>query len=127
MLSISDFKPAVHYKKMLGWVLGDSRQRHQFSEVIQQTHARFTERHPQYVDSLFDIWFLSHQAAPVLTRFLKGGVQDSEKELAAIWEKQMGGTDKGREQRVAALRPAAAEFLRLLEREWHKNTKTVHV
>lgn len=75
---------------------------------------------------MFDSWFLTHQAAPVLNRVFVGRERMDAVELAKAWERQMGGSDKGREQRVAKLEPASAEFLTMLEREWIEAEKHIH-
>ena len=89
--------------------------RRQLSSCVQKAYNVFSDRYPVWVDELFDEWFLSHQAAPLLERYVTGPMPPTGVELAAAWNQQFGGPAKNRKRRIAEITPVAAEFLRLVE------------
>lgn len=70
------------------------------------------------MDFFFDEHFLRHRAAPLLARFLQQMPPLSPAELATAWEAQIGPASSPiRQQRMAQLTLAAADFLAWLEAE----------
>lgn len=99
------------------WLVKQSRQR-AFRRAISQAYATFSQNYPDWADYLFDEHFLTHQAAPLLARHLQGYPPPQPAELAQVWAGQLFWEEESLKQKhIAALMPAAASFLRLLESE----------
>jgi hypothetical protein len=81
-----------------------------------QAFARFAEEHPLWAGSLFDEYFLSHAAAPLVARTLDPANRPTAFELAEAWFTQCaapGATAEG--ANLAEVAMAAFAFLRYLD------------
>lgn len=83
----------------------------------QRALHRFTEQYPQWADSLFDAFFLSHGAAPLLAGYLTDH-RPTASALAAAWAAQCPSPPSSLQplDLAEAMRVAAA-FLHILEAE----------
>ena len=115
MLSAIQVKPVSEVLHYLTVTLENARRRRQLATIVQQTYAQFAQQNPEKVDALFDAWFLTHSARPLLERYVSGTRPPTAEALAVAWEGQLGGSEVGRKRRVAAMIPVTAEFLRTLE------------
>jgi invasion protein IalB len=81
-----------------------------------QAFARFAQAHPLWAESLFDEYFLSHAAAPLVARAIEPANRPTASEFAAAWFVQCaapGSTAQG--ANLAEVTSAASEFLRYLD------------
>jgi hypothetical protein len=111
--------------KMIDWVrlnrLGQDwvkqmPQHRAFQKALAQAYTVWMPSHQDWTDYLFDKYFLTHRAAPLLTRYLEGAPLPEANELAQLWAKQFTWFDEAMRQRhIAALVPAVAHFLNCLE------------
>jgi hypothetical protein len=93
-------------------------QRSAFRAALASAYSTFVCRHPQWAAALFDEHFLTHRAIPLLARCVTRDGQPTPGGLAAAWADQMALMEGPRRQwLIAALTPAAADFLRWLEAE----------
>lgn len=93
-------------------------QRSAFRAALASAYSTFVCHHPQWAAALFDEHFLTHRAIPVLARCVTRDGQPTPGGLAAVWADQMALLEGPRRRRlIAALTPAAADFLRWLEAE----------
>ena len=87
---------------------------HILRRAIFRAYAIFSRDYPEWTDYLFDEYFLTHRAAPYLQRYPL--LQPAE--LVQAWAEQLFWRQESLKQKhMAALMPAAASFLRLLESE----------
>lgn len=56
-----------------------------------RAYARFAVQYPIWTASLFDKYFLTHAAAPALTRYAVTGERPSAQELTMLWAAQFTG------------------------------------
>jgi hypothetical protein len=78
-------------------------------------HA-FAQIHPTWIASLFDEYFLEHEAAPLVERCLHAHDRPTAAEFAAAWCAQIAPRHLG-EASFAEVTAVAADFLRLLNLE----------
>lgn len=69
---------------------------------------------PDSAPSLFDAFFLTHTAVPVLARAIRSGDPDPDG-LASAWDAQLGG--RGPAERYAEIRTLSVQFFQVLWRE----------
>jgi hypothetical protein len=82
---------------------------------------RFARRHPQWADSLFDEYFVTHGAAPLLQRYLQPSGRPSPSELAAAWFAQCKAPGTSIQNcDTLELTRVAADFLQCFEAEWRE-------
>jgi len=91
-------------------------------QVVQQASARaylgFARAHPEWVQSLFDSYFLTHTAAPLLRRAVRPQQHPTAVELARAWWVQLARpAAEGREDQLADVIAVAAAFLDELDAE----------
>jgi hypothetical protein len=86
--------------------------------AVRDTFAHFAGQYPTWTACLFDEYFLTHRAAPLLARYIRAEVRPTPFELASAWDEQFGPAAMTiRTQRIADLMPAAEYFLQQLEAE----------
>ncbi len=89
--------------------------------AVLQAFRKFARSHPRWAASLFDEYFLTGQAAPLLTRYVQTGLLPSADELAMAWADQLGPlAPSPYSLRRTEAKLAAADFLRYLETELQK-------
>lgn len=115
MLSTIQFLPIAKYSRSLSTVVGEAWQRRKLSTIVRQTYTVFAKRYPESEDSLFDVWFLSYSAAPLLERYVSGPTPPTAMEMAVAWERQLGCSPADRKGRIARMLPATTAFLTMLE------------
>ena len=103
-------------EKVQAW-LGRDPQRLAFQVALARAFPRFAHAYPQWIESLFDEHFLTHQAASLLARTLVRTNMLTPAELATAWADQMGLNERQRTQFIAELTPVASNFLRWLDAE----------
>lgn len=83
-----------------------------------QAYQRFAKQHPQWANSLFDAYFLSHGAAPLIARAIDPTNRPAPYEFAVAWFEQCKAPDAtARQADITDVVAAAADFLRCLEAE----------
>ena len=88
------------------------------NEALTHTYASFAEQYPEWTAALFDEYFLTHQAMPLLTHVAEDGNRLDPVELAMAWSEQLTWfNDQNRQSLITDLIPAARSFLRDLEVE----------
>lgn len=88
------------------------------NQALTHTYASFAERYPQWTAALFDEYFLTHQAMPLLTRAGEDSDRLDPVKLATAWSEQLTWfNEQHRQSIIADLIPAAASFLRTFEVE----------
>ena len=88
------------------------------NQALTHTYASFAEQFPEWTAALFDEYFLTHRAKPLLTRAAKGGDRLDALELAKVWSEQLTWfNEQHRQNIIADLIPVAASFLRKFEAE----------
>lgn len=93
------------------------RDRRALNGKVERAYQRFASHNPQYAASLFDMYFLTEIARPLLERFLTTNPPTAT-ELALVWYAQFPTVVPNQRQFSEATRVAAA-FLRHLEAELH--------
>jgi hypothetical protein len=89
-----------------------------FNQALTQTYASFAEQYPEWVAALFDKYFFTHRAMPLLTRVEEGSDRVDPAELAKVWSEQLTwSNDQRRQSIIAELTPVAASFLRSFKRK----------
>lgn len=111
MLSAIQAPQTAKYTSRIFATFRHVTQRRRLSAAIQHAYNQLSERYPEWTDSLFDKWFLSHRAAPLLA----DSTPPTAIELAVAWDQQLGGSAKRRADRIAKIMPVVSEFLHLLE------------
>jgi hypothetical protein len=97
-----------------------------FNQALTHTYASFAKQYPEWVAALFDEYFLTHQAMPLLTRVGKNGERLDPLELASAWSEQlMWFHEQHRQNLIADLIPVTASFLRTFEVELFTATTLV--
>ncbi|MFO7170557.1 MAG: hypothetical protein DIU80_021220 [Chloroflexota bacterium] len=89
-----------------------------FRKAQRRAMQRFMRMYPRWADSLFDDFFLSHAAAPVLAGYL-AAQRPSATALAAAWAAQCAPDAQvaARPVSLGDAAKAAASFLELLDAE----------
>jgi hypothetical protein len=88
------------------------------NQALTHTYASFAEQYPEWVAALFDEYFLTHQAMPLLARSVEDGERLDPAELAKAWSEQLTWfNEEHRQSIIADLIPVAASFLRTFEVE----------
>jgi hypothetical protein len=88
------------------------RARQILERATAQASATLEKRHPEWYHSLFDASLFEHEGAPLMDRWVRGGVMPTPADLARCWFESTGV--RAPERRAAYLRelePIAAEFL----------------
>lgn len=89
-----------------------------FQDAVTRAYTTWAPQNWEWVDYLFNEYFLTHRAAPFLVAYMKDGIQPDPVELANVWAQQLTWFDDEMKQRhIAKLVPAATDFLRCLEAE----------
>jgi hypothetical protein len=95
--------------------VGNEQQARQ--RAVKNAYAKFVPKYPAWAESLFDMYFLTHVAAPILEEYARSGTSEAIRALAGAWVDQLAWYSKAREQRINEVMPIAAAFLCLLEAE----------
>jgi hypothetical protein len=109
------------------WLPGQTRlrnwlQNRAFRTALHQAQQQFARQYPEWTASLFDEYFLKHNAAPLLVHYLQHAAPSTPLELATTWDEHLGPASATvRQRRIAELTPAAADFLRSLEANLQRN------
>ena len=99
--------------KFQGWL-----RRLRLSLAVSSAYQKFSERHPRWVASLFDEYFLRGQAAPLLARYAQSAEPPTATQLAHAWFDQFGlmMSPPSKERRTEVI-AVAGDFLGVLEAE----------
>ncbi|MFN8459612.1 MAG: hypothetical protein U0401_34030 [Anaerolineae bacterium] len=103
--------------KFQGWL-----RRLKLSQALSSTYQKFSQRHPRWVASLFDEYFLRGQAAPLLARYAQSVEElPTATELANAWFDQLGllMSSPSQERRTEVI-AVAGDFLGVLDAEWRR-------
>jgi hypothetical protein len=105
---------AIHATSWLqGWL-----EQHLVQQASARAYLRFARAYPRWAQSLFDDYFLTHTAAPLLRRALRPQQHPTAVELAQAWWAQLARpAADGREDQLADVIPVAAAFLAELDAE----------
>ena len=86
--------------------------------AVKQAFQKFRVLHPHWADSLFDEYFLTGQAAPILARYLQRRNPPTPAELAAAWFEELSPITSARFScQRNEVTTVATDFLCLLEAE----------
>ena len=112
------------WQYLLTWAIHATRWLQGWLEqlLVQQASARaylrFARAYPRWAQSLFDDYFLTQAAAPLLRRALRPQQHPSAVELAQAWWAQLARpAAEGWEDQLAEVIPVAAAFLDELDAE----------
>jgi hypothetical protein len=97
---------------------GRTYQSRPLNQVVIHAYARFAEQYPEWAAALFDEYFLTHQAIPLLTHVAEDGYPLDSVELAIAWSEQLTWfNEEHRQSIIAELTPVAGNFLHTFEEE----------
>lgn len=83
----------------------------QWQSAIDQAYTRFAQKYPGWNNALFDRHFLAQSATTYLSDWQSANALNPAT-LASAWDKQLGPASPAvRQNRIADLMPAAADFL----------------
>jgi hypothetical protein len=83
------------------------------ARALVEASAALEQRHPDWYRSLFDLSLFTHEAAPLMDRWVRTGILPQPDDLARCWLDSVGiRRPEGRAARLQELEPIAAEFLR---------------
>ncbi|MCB0211765.1 MAG: hypothetical protein KDJ52_20670 [Anaerolineae bacterium] len=86
--------------------------------AVERAFVAFSQKHPDWAASFFDMHFLTHAGAPVLPYVGQGNSKNTAHALAIAWTRQFAWNNEQKRQTfVDELTPVAGTFLRLLEIE----------
>jgi hypothetical protein len=95
-------------------------ERQAFQAALTRAYATWASSNGEWIDYSFNEHFLTHRAAPLLIRHMKGATPLGEADLANIWAEQFTWFDSEMKQRhIAKLIPAITDFLFCMEAELH--------
>jgi hypothetical protein len=90
-----------------------------FQQAVERAYRRFAELHPRWANSLFDEYFLTRHAAPILSSIHRRGRWPTAYELSLAWFAQFESCmGENTYDRICAAMPIAVTFLDLLQEEW---------
>ncbi|MDX2480186.1 MAG: ATP-binding protein [Desulfuromusa sp.] len=99
--------------KVIRWLGRDSQQL-AFKIALTKTYTAFSEKHPEWVGSLFDEHFITHKASPILALCVQRASRARSEDLAKAWADQFGGQDNAQSELIAT------DFLRIFNAELRK-------
>ena len=106
--ALESYKPGDEIRDLLG----RNPQKMAFKVALEEAFEVFEPHYPQWVESLFNEYFLQNRAAPVLAKCLTRDGPPKGVELAEAWANQFDFSADNRKQRVSELTPVASDFLR---------------
>ena len=116
---VKEFEMAVFQpiERFISNLSGAGNQQQILQRAVKNAYAKFAPKYPAWAASLFDMHFLSHHAAPILTEYAESGAVSAVRALAAAWVDQLAWYSKAREHRINEVLPIASAFLCLLDAE----------
>jgi hypothetical protein len=88
------------------------------NQAVTHAYVRFAKQYPEWTAALFDEYFLTHQAIPLLTHIAKDSNPLDSIELAKAWSEQLTWfNEEHRQSLIAELIPVAGSFLHTFKEE----------
>lgn len=98
-----------------GWT--QRQQERRFTQAIQAVYARWAVRQRPWANAFFDEYFLLQRAPRLFAQYRLGNLSNEDSLLANQWAEQFRFSAARKQQLVAELTPAVANFLYLLKVE----------